>query len=584
VLAAGCGITTVPPEPDAGADAAAGVDAWVAPLDASVVDVGIDAPVDAAPLCVASPEICNGRDDDCDGVLDDEPEASAWCGARCGLDVCPRARPIAPLTGELLTTQRPTFRWALEGDADAARVEICRDRACAMTVTTFTGVTSAAPIADLPRGVLFWRLVPTRAGSDLPAVSTPWIARIPNVSRLTDTSTGSVLDFDGDARADLLVTRYVGSAMTPELILVAGTPAGLVPRAVLPSSVVVLLASSDFDGDGRADALTMERGGAVVLRMGASGLLGAPRPAPAALVTTGAIVAGDVDADGYPDLLDAPQRLVRGGPDGLWSDAVDLATPPYAAPSYDSATYAVGDLDADGIADVVAAQSCFDAGLGAPWCPTDRALWRTRGGSTLGAPDRWTGAPLGGAFPGGERDTAGPIVAAGDLDGDGRNDLVATFVTSDAVTIFDPSGGSQLSPLLLLERDAVPDHEAWTSLDAAELVSWLGPGCDLDGDGAGELVLGRASSGATGSARTFLRRGGPDGPRAEEIALSDLVARETRCLGDDDGDGFSEIAVLFYDPLPGAEYHCSMHVYRGAAGGIDPTPVQVIDAGNSAHF
>jgi len=117
--------------------------------DAQIDDAGLDAGYDDAgeedlgpPPCVPEPEICNGRDDDCDDVVDNEPAASTWCGALCGVEVCPRARPIAPMSNSLLTTRRPAFRWALEGDADSATLEVCRDRACTAIVTRLEGTSA----------------------------------------------------------------------------------------------------------------------------------------------------------------------------------------------------------------------------------------------------------------------------------------------------------------------------------------------------------------------------------------------------------------------------------------------------------
>ncbi len=572
-IVSGCYETTTPPDADSGTDPTdsswtdvdegdGSVDAT--PLDAEPADAS-DAAGDTGPICTPSREICNAFDDDCDGSVDEDPEASTWCGARCGVDPCPRARPIAPLSSALLVTRRPTFRWVLEAGADSARVEVCRDRACADVVTTISGTTSAGPAADLPQGVLFWRLVPRRAGVDLPAVSPTWIARVPPVTRATGGMTGIVLDVDADGRADVLLGRTrAGTSSTREWLLFAGSTTGLGERARLADTVLEVGAVLDADGDGHADAVTFEADttGVSVRRGAPFGWTGTSELLPPSVSWTLLTGAGDADGDGYVDLFFGRGHLVRGGP-SFDTTPVVVADPPYSQPEFDSTTYAVGDLDADGVADFLAMQSCRYGVLAPPWvtCASDRSIWRIRGGTVLAAAERWAHVPLGSTSPGPDADTLAPITSTGDVDGDGLVDLIAL-----------PSG---MAPRLLLNRSATPSVDSWTPLDTDDTVAWVGPACDLDGDGADDLVLTRT---AWRNTSTFVRRGGASGPRAEQIVLSNLQAAATSCLGDDDGDGFSDVAVLLYDPeLPGSFV---LHVYRGTAGGVSTMPVQAIAVGD----
>ncbi len=81
----------MPVLPDAGHDAGhdAGVDAGVDAGRDAGVDAGHDAGTDAGPpppTCIPSTETCNGRDDDCDGVVDNgNPGGGASCGFSIGL-------------------------------------------------------------------------------------------------------------------------------------------------------------------------------------------------------------------------------------------------------------------------------------------------------------------------------------------------------------------------------------------------------------------------------------------------------------------------------------------------------------------
>ena len=66
------------------------------------------------------------------------------------------------------------------------------------------GITDAGPSDPLPPGIVFRRVVPTRAGGELPAVGPAWVAHVPAVERPLDRVVGSVLDVTGDGVADVL--------------------------------------------------------------------------------------------------------------------------------------------------------------------------------------------------------------------------------------------------------------------------------------------------------------------------------------------------------------------------------------------
>ena len=61
---------------------------------------------------------------------------------------------IAPMSTATVTSQRPTLRWALVAGTDGAHLQICRDRACTVELTSFDAAgTSAVPTVRLPPGV-----------------------------------------------------------------------------------------------------------------------------------------------------------------------------------------------------------------------------------------------------------------------------------------------------------------------------------------------------------------------------------------------------------------------------------------------
>ena len=382
-------------------------------------------------------------------------------------------------------------------------------------------------------------------------------------------------DVDGDGQADLIVgapNAAPNGVASGQAVVLSGATGSVLYRFGGPAANAMLgnavSGLGDIDGDGYADFVL----GVVGAKLAGAGVGAASvvsgrfgrvirehfGVAPGDALGTAVAGAGDVDGDGFCDVLvgvpgddtngiDAGSVRVFSGRDGsalltLLGDA--------AGDGFGSAVAGAGDCDGDGIDDVLVGASGADGPAG-----PDAGLARVYSGGSGTVHLSWNGHAA--------QDGFGAAVGGGrDVDGDGQPDLVIGAPGSDlagvdagSAWVFSSAGGTLLR---LLPGGAAGDRFGGA----------IGVGADADGDGYAEILVGApsASPNGAGAGRATLLGWRPY-DRATEVAVLAPATGDSRFgsamsrAGDVNRDGIQ-------DYLVGARHHRAkfggVWVYSGA--------------------
>ncbi len=310
-----------------------------------------------------------------------------------------------------------------------------------------------------------------------------------------------LFDADGDGDLDLLAANSDGTPLGARLYRNLSPRLEVAARATLVAAAATrALALGDVNGDGYPD-LVCGNDGYTQLHLNLPGLFPGRFFSPAAAWTvpfqtrhTQALALGDVDGDGRPDLVlgnrNEESFLYLGAGTGFAS--VPAWNSP-SAPTRATTSLALGDVDGDGYLDLVRGN------LGQP-----DELFHNDGGGLTAQPTWTTTASL-----------ATRSLALADIDGDGRPDLVCG--ADGAPTVAYHNTGSAFT--------AAPTWQA--SADYRTRSVALG---DVNGDGRPELACGNLGQPNTvyvnleGRLLTFPLWESDEGDSTTSIAFADVDA------------------------------------------------------------
>ncbi|HVY62391.1 MAG TPA: VCBS repeat-containing protein, partial [Planctomycetota bacterium] len=362
---------------------------------------------------------------------------------------------------------------------------------------------------------------------------------------LGSTDRAVLADVDQDGRLDLVAIVQNPVDFVDDVAIFPGDGAGGFGAPVHlpnPDREAIRFALGDLDGDGRLDLVVAQSSDvgdpdACSVRLGAGGFAFGPETL-ISVGFAGPVALADLDGDGALDIVSVEGFVVAtalGNGDGTFRDAV--VQEDVVDSSNDAA---VADMDGDGLPDlvVVATGSGFSA-------PGTVAVCPGRGDGTFERPARLAAA---GPHP--------VALAIGDVDGDGRLDVVTANDGAADVSVLLGAGGGALGPEMRVGAGSRPRGVALV---------------DLDGDGRLDLAVANHTS-----SDLSVRLGMGGGAFGPEVRLLGNFGRDAVAAGDLDGDGLPDLLVgpvATVYPTRGRSALAPGRVTAIAASGGDPSLV-----------
>ena len=301
--------------------------------------------------------------------------------------------------------------------------------------------------------------------------------------------------------------------------------------------------------------------------------------------------AGDIDGDGYPDLIIGADDYGRGSAyvyygsvAGIDSSSEDklIASDGTAGDRFGHSVSGAGDVDGDGYDDVVVGAT-YDDDHG----PSSGSAYIYYGSST-GIEDSSEHKLTAGSA----EDYFGlPVAGVGDLDADGYDDMVIGAFGDDdngsrtgaAHVYYGSSTGIPSSIGVTLTPSDVPatNYFGWSIAGAG----------DVNGDGYDDLAIGVGySAREANSGEAFVHYGSAAGVDSSRYKLTasdggdHAFGNSISGAGDIDGDGYDDVVIGAVGDDELGAVSGSAYVYYGSAAGIDESSETKLMASDGAAY